>query len=409
MTRKILLYLLHSAYLALAASPLVLYAVDSAGGALWPALLLLAGASFAGNAVSRFLRSHRAPLALLVAALAAVGAALLPMRPWSFLLALLNAVVALTGARRRWQDAETEFLDARVMGAGLILCAVIYLMGLFNGLPAVQVQVGYLAYAELMVSLLLINRQSVRSNAGSQARRMMRGNQALTWIFMVVLTLAAFFGALREAVGRGLRAAISALLGLFSGGESTGTVESGGGMGQMDLSSLGESGALPEWLQVLGTVILTLFAVAALLAFAGFVVYALWKAFRTLAERLRAWLQRFQEEGAEEYSEESEQMLSAESMRREIGRQIRKTVRRALTPPPRWGAMTPSERVRYVYACLLRRQSKVAPGAVAMTPEQLCQSAELDPDFAELYDRVRYGQREPSAEEAERWRGAAKP
>ena len=155
--------------------------------------------------------------------------------------------------------------------------------------------------------------------------------------------------------------------------------------------------------------ILTLFAVAALLAFAGFVVYALWKAFRTLAERLRAWLQRFQEEGAEEYSEESEQMLSAESMRREISRQIRKTVRRALTPPPRWGAMTPSERVRYVYACLLRRQSKVAPGAVAMTPEQLCQCAELDPDFAELYDRVRYGQREPSAEEAERWRGAAKP
>ena len=321
----------------------------------------------------------------------------------------MNLVVALTGARRRWNEPETELIDARVMVAGLIVCAVVYLMGLFNGLPAVQARVGVLAYFYLVASLLLTNRQSVRTNAGGQARRMMRGNQALTWGFLAVLTLVAFFDALREAVGRGIRGALAALLRLIPQGQSTGTTESGGGMGEMDLSGLGEGTPLPEWVQVLGTVILTIVATAALLALAAFALRALWKGAQALAARLREWMQRFQEAGAEEYSEESEQLLSAESMRREIGRQIRSRVRRALTPPPKWSAMTPNERVRYAYACLLRRQKKTCPQAAAMTPEQLCRSAEVDPAFAALYDRVRYGEGQAAPDEAGRWRGAAKP
>ena len=98
--KKLLLYLLHSAYLALTAAPVVLYAAASAGAPAWPAMLLLCGASFAGNAVSFFLRERRALFALLAAGLAAAGAALLPLFPWSLLLAAMNLVVALTGARR---------------------------------------------------------------------------------------------------------------------------------------------------------------------------------------------------------------------------------------------------------------------------------------------------------------------
>ena len=59
--KKLLLYLLHSAYLALTAAPVVLYVAASAGAPAWPAMLLLCGASFAGNAVSCFLRGRRAP------------------------------------------------------------------------------------------------------------------------------------------------------------------------------------------------------------------------------------------------------------------------------------------------------------------------------------------------------------
>lgn len=407
--KKLLLYLLHSAYLALTAAPVVLYAAASAGAPAWPAMLLLCGASFAGNAVSCFLRERRALFALLAAGLAAAGrraAAPLSLEPAA------RRDEPRRGAHGRAaqvERAETELIDARVMVAGLIVCAVVYLMGLFNGLPAVQARVGILAYFYLVASLLLTNRQSVRTNAGGQARRMMRGNQALTWGFLAVLTLVAFFDALREAVGRGIRGALAALLRLIPQGQSAGTTESGGGMGEMDLSGLGEGTPLPEWVQVLGTVILTIVATAALLALAAFVLRALWKGAQALAARLREWMQRFQEAGAEEYSEESEQLLSAESMRREIGRQIRSRVRRALTPPPKWSAMTPNERVRYAYACLLRRQKKTCPQAAAMTPEQLCRSAEVDPAFAALYDRVRYGEGQAAPDEADRWRGAAKP
>lgn len=234
--KKLLLYLLHSAYLALTAAPSSCTPPRRPGRPAWPAMLLLCGASFAGNAVSCFLRERRALFALLAAGLAAAGAALLPLFPWSLLLAAMNLVVALTGARRRWNEPETELVDARVMVAGLIVCAVVYLMGLFNGLPAVQARVGVLAYFYLVASLLLTNRQSVRTNAGGQARRMMRGNQALTWGFLAVLTLVAFFDALREAVGRGIRGALAALLRLIPQGQSAGTTESGGGMGEMDLS-----------------------------------------------------------------------------------------------------------------------------------------------------------------------------
>ena len=44
-----------------------------------------------------------------------------------------------------------------------------------------------------------------------------------------------------------------------------------------------------------------------------------------------------------------------------------------------------------------------------MTPEQLCRSAEVAPAFAALYDRVRYGEGQAAPDEADRWRGAAKP
>ncbi len=404
--RKFLFYLLHSAYLLLTVAPAALYISAASGCALAVPLLLFGACSFLGNALSRYVRKRRALFSVLAALLAVFGALLLPLWPWNVMLSVIAAVVLLTGARRRWGEAETAFLDARLLGAGLLLSAVVYILALFNGVPGVRDRVGLLAYFYLVLSLLLLNRQSVRLNAGRQAGRMMRGNQALTWVFLALLTLAAFFSALRDAVGRGLRAALRALLSLFAGSGSGAPTEAGGGMGQMDLGALGgDSTPLPQWLQVLGTVLLTVIAVAALLALAAFLGLALWKGLRALSARLRAWLQRFREEGGEDYAEESEQLLSPESMRRELGQSLRAAVRRALTPPPRWSAMTPAQRVRFVYAALLKRE---AGAAQALTPQALCRCAGVEEAFAALYDRVRYNGEEPEAQEAERWRSAAK-
>ena len=60
--KKLLLYLLHSAYLALTAEPVVLYAAASAGAPAWPAMLLLCGASAARSLrCSRPALRRRAP------------------------------------------------------------------------------------------------------------------------------------------------------------------------------------------------------------------------------------------------------------------------------------------------------------------------------------------------------------
>ena len=83
---------------------------------------------------------------------------------------------------------------------------------------------------------------------------------------------------------------------------------------------------------------------------------------------------------------------------------MKRRARRLFTPPPRWGALTPVQRVRAVYQHLLEQQKRIAPNAVTLTPEELCARADRDAAFARLYDRARYSDNEITAQEAETYR-----
>ena len=70
----------------------------------------------------------------------------------------------------------------------------------------------------------------------------------------------------------------------------------------------------------------------------------------------------------EEYADQSEQMMTAQSMGKQLMDEWRVRVQKRLRPAPRWSALTPRQRVRTVYGHILNREVKIRPGAAAQTP-----------------------------------------
>ena len=405
--KKVLRLLVYSVYLTLTGISVVFLAADLAGRSPLAGIGMLALCCAAGYAVSGYVKERRALAGLLTTlALTAASIALLPYGGWNVLLALVYAVAMILAARHDWSAPETQLVDARLLPVGLVACGLTYLVALINLCETAKPQIGYALYGYLVLSVLLINRKSVRDNAGGQAGRMMRGNQALAWGFAAVLTLAVFFRPLQSAVWNGLRWLISAILSLFDGKATVSeTVSSGQAAEQLDLSALGgQERTMPPWLETLGNIVLYAVTIVALLALAAFLGWAVWKGIRQLSAALMRWLHGFGSSGGEDYAEESEQLMTAQSMGQQLRDEMKRRVRRLFTPPPRWSALTPTERVRAVYKHLLEQQQRVAPTAVNLTPEELCARAEKDAAFARLYDRARYSDQPVDGQEAEAFR-----
>lgn len=404
---RFLRFLRSGAYLTFTALCSVYFLAALAGGGPLPGALAVAAGAFAGYAVSGFLSGHRALVSFAaLAALAAGAVLLLPYGGWNVGMAVLSAACLLTGARHDWNNPEVEPIDVRLLSAGLTASLTTYLLAVLNGMDAVKAPIGYTTYAYLSVSILLVNRKSVRVNGGGQARRMMRGNQILSWAFVAAMTGVVFFGRLQSAVAGGLKWLVAAFFGLFSqaGGQGE-QMPSQGPAGEMDWSALGgQENSWPPWVQAVTTALLYTVAAVVLLALAAFVAWSLWQAVKSLRAWLQEWLKRFEPGGAEEYAEESEQMLSAQSMGRQMLDEWKKRVRGALKRPVRWSALTPRERVRRVYAQLLRREAHAAPGCACLTPAQLCARLGKAQEFAALYGRARYSDEEIDAGEAEKYR-----
>ena len=402
---------IYALYLTLTGISVVFLAADFAGRSPLAGIGMLALCCATGYAVSGYVKERRALAGLLTTlALTAASIALLPYGGWNVLLALVFAVAMILAARHDWTEPETQLVDARLLPAGLVACALTYLIALINLCETAKPQIGTALYGYLVLSVLLINRKSVRDNAGGQAGRMMRGNQALAWGFAAVLTLAVFFRPLQSAVWNGLRWLISAILSLFDGRPSASEpIASGEAAGQPDFSALGgDERTMPLWLETVGNVLLYAVTIVALLALTAFLGWAIWKGIRQLSAALMRWLHDFGSSAGEDYAEESEQLMTAQSMGRQLRDEMKRRARRLFKPPLRWSALNPAQRVRAVYQYLLEQQQRVAPTAVNLTPEELCVRAEKDAAFARLYDRARYSDHEITEQEAEAYRSYLK-
>ena len=411
MKRKVFRCLLYAFYLTATVFPAAVLLSGLAEGSILPAMIAFALAAIGGSVLSVFVRERRALwTAGLIAAACAGSVLLLPYGGWNYVCAIGCGVVVPVGVCR--DQEENALIDVRLMIAGLFCAGLSYIVAMLNLIDWIRPVIGYGAYAYLMLSLLLLNRSAVKQDAGGQAGRMMRGNQALTLLLAVVMTIVVFIAPLQRAVANGLRWLITSFFNLFAGGNvSDGVVSGGEQAGQMDLSALGgEERVMPEWLQILSTIVLTVVAVAAVLALLVLMVRQIVRWLKALWNWLAELWQKWNGSGgsAEEYADQSEQMMTAQSMGKQLMDEWRARVQKRLRPVPRWSALTPQQRVRTVYGQILNREAKVRPEAAAQTPQELCESTKHDEAFAALYDRARYSDETVTEQEAERFRAYLK-
>jgi len=409
---KLIRFILYSVYLTLTGSGIVYLAAGILGIAPWAGIGMLAAACALGYAISGFVKVRIALMAILAAvAAAAATLLLLPYSGWNVVLMGLNIVCLIIGARHNWLEEDTRLINVRLLTAGLVISVLGYFVAILNGGEAALPQIGYTMYVYSCMTVLLVKRRSIQVNAGTQARRMMRSNQLLAWGFVGVFSLAVFFGPLQKAVGALLRNAIVAFFELFNSEDTSGGYVSSGAeaSGEMDLSFLDDDvKEWPAWLQFLSDAFLYTITILAVLGLAVLLVWAMIRAGKELSKYLKNWFATFGSYGNDEYSEESEQMLTAQSMRKQLQEDLTRRVKKIFERPVRWNALTPSQRVRHVYKYLLEREKRISVSAENLTPHQLCERAEKDARFAEIYGRVRYAQEEVTAQEAENWRSYLK-
>ncbi len=411
--KKLMRLGIYGSYMALLVLPAVCVIAEKAGGSWgWGALMMWCCA-VAGYAVSGFVRKRK-PLLMALAMAADVLAFgfLMPYGVWNWVLGGFAAILTVIASRHDWNDGDIYYIQPKLIVVGLLLGVIFYIIAFINAYRAATAQVGYALYFFVVATIVLVNFRSVRNNAGNQAKRMVRGNQMMTWGFLGILTLAVFFGPLQKAIGDALKAALIWFFALFKvGGPSETPTQSAEQVTdpQMDWSLLGEEAfEWPKWVQVLSNVIIYTVVTVALIALLAFMAVVLYKAIRALSEYLKRWFSNFSAAATEDYAEESEQLMSAQSMTRQFRDDVAKRVKKFFARPARWGSLTPAQRVRHVYHEMLEREVEITENAKNLTPQELCKRAEKDERFAALYDAVRYADKEVAAEVVEPFKGYLK-
>ncbi|MDR2513620.1 MAG: hypothetical protein LBD02_00215 [Christensenellaceae bacterium] len=262
----------------------------------------------------------------------------------------------------------------------------------------------------LSLTILLVNRDAIQQAAGTQARRMLAGNQALSFLLIGLIALLAFAVPIKNAFVR-LMAWLFSLL-LRPGDDAP--AESGdpppAEADGLVLPELGEAAPLPPWLEAALQVLSQVFSTLCMLFFIGLMLYCLYRLFHDAIWSFLRFLQGLfaQPDGGFGYTEESEALLSAEGMGRQIRHDLALRFKRLLARPLPFERLSPAGQMRRLYQIALKKALPGLPHAQSLTPEQFAKAVHAPEGFAADYTLARYGARpfEGDAPEAYRrnWR-----
>ena len=398
--------LLKGLYLSAVPLPILYFIAAKTETPLFPSILFMTLYSLSGYALSVYIEKRRLVVFLsLLAASVLCAVFILPYRLWNIVMVILSVAVLSVGTFHNLNDEATRLIDTRILAAGLTVAAIFYFVAFVSVQNAVMPVIGYTAYVFLCVSLILVNRSTVRQNTGRQQKRILQGNQAMTAVFLVLLTVLAFITPISRAIGNAVKWVIAQLYSLFDHpGESAMQDTSGGEMmGDMFEALGGQDKVLPHWVEVAGNILLYVLTVAGLLGILAFLVWAISKFAKEIWQKLKALFARDNGE-FDDYTEESEQMVSSASLGKMFRDEVRNRIRKAFTPPVHFSSLSAREKVRYLYQKVLSEGEKVTSDAQSMTPQELCGRLDKEKEFGELYDKVRYSDHEIKDSEATRFR-----
>ena len=364
-------------------------------GQLWIGILLPAAALLLAGGAG-LLPARRRVLGLLafIALMAAVcGALFVPANPWAMLLLLpcmLNMLLFLPAMAR----PVHEEWPVTLLGAGIALHIVAQFIkhnALFQSVAAL---LPWIFAAYLIGCLFSVNRSLLMSNSPTAFQPLLKQNRLLLSALCVAAVLLANLRSVAAAIRTAITWAVTAvaaavvwLLSLFYvENETAGPPESAHAF--EGLGEAAEPSLLSQILEIVFMVVAGLLAAVLLYFAAKQLRKLLRKLFRAILERLQAYRQKI----AADYVDTSESLLHWDDLRQTAKARVGKIKRRYLPTP--WEKLTPAERVRRVYALLLRRQR--AQTDPAQTARETLQSGALrlpgaDAEaLAALYDQARY-------------------
>ena len=410
MIRRILCKAYAAGLLYLAALPLFLLpAAALVPDLVWLcALLPVPALALAGAA--GLLPARRRTIGLLLAVLiAAAGCALLflPARPLAMLLFLPCLLLMLLFLPAMARPMHQEW-SASQLGIGVLVyiaAQFIKILPLFTGVAAALTW-GFVVY--LIACLFAFNRLVVMGTGSSAAKPLLRKNRRLLAAVCLLALLLANLNAVAAAIRAAVQWIITAVMRVLEWAAALFiTEQTAGDSGGASLGGLAEASEPSLFAQIMKiamTVIGALIVAVLLWFLLKRLMRVLKSAFHTIIERLQAYRQKI----SADYDDQSESLLDWEEMKETAAVRINRLKRRYLPTP--WEKLSPAQRVRRVYALLLRRQKEPDP---ARTARETLSSGilNLQPDdaaaLAALYDRARYSAHPISAQDADELRRRA--
>jgi hypothetical protein len=381
------------------------------------AVLLIPLAALALTYVAGLFTGKRRRLAFLLAMLLQAllcASLLLPLNPWSAFLFLPCLVMMLL-----FMPALNRPLGLEWSTSQLSQGVVLHLIGqAVKGLPVLE-GAGYVLSlffsGYLIWCLFAFNRYVLLDASGAEQSppvKLLQKNRRILAVFALIAILAAnykSFETLVLAVWDFLKRAFATILIWLSSllPELAPTGDQGAQQG-LDLSAFGEASEPSAFSQFLENVLTVLAVIVAALLLL-FALRQLYRLIKKLMKNLMARIRDYSRAIGEGYTDKTESLLDWGEVARSAKERWESFAQRHKKPPA-WESLSPKDKIRRVYALLIKRLKNTMP---SLTAREALQSGDLSlpPDCAQqiatLYEQARYSDHPISPEDAANVRKSA--
>ncbi|MDO4740829.1 MAG: hypothetical protein Q4A66_09205, partial [Eubacteriales bacterium] len=242
------------------------------------------------------------------------------------------------------------------------------------------------------------------------------GNRIMTVVFACIAGLVIFWSQLQDAAGRFGKWVLLMILRFlyFIGQLLSGEESQGGQQQQMDPTAMfaefGETETSSFWAFLEKVAVVLAIVIGVVL-----VVLALRVVFRLILRglrHLREYMARFAQVTGEDYEDEQIDLFDLDDLREQTKERLQKAMRRLTRRTKKWDDMDAREKVRFsvrqLYAKAGYTNGELNPLTIREAAPKLPSTPFGEERLADLYEKARYSQTEPTAQEAEELRKAVK-
>jgi hypothetical protein len=333
---------------------------------------------------------------------------LLPMNPWSAFLFLPCLVMMLF-----FMPAINRPLGLEWSTSQLSQGVVLHLIGqAVKGLPVFE-GAGYTLSlffsGYLILCLFAFNRYALLDASGAEQSppvKLLQKNRRILAVFALIAILAASWQSFETAVlavWEFLKRAFATILIWLSSllPELAPSGDQGAQQG-LDLSAFGEA-SKPSAFSLILEKVLTVLAVIVAALLLLFALYQLFRLIKRLMKNLLVRIRDYTRAIGEGYTDKTESLLDWGEVARSAKERWESFAQRHKKPPA-WESLSPRDKVRRVYALLIKKLKNSTP---SLTAREALQSSELSlppaqaQQIASLYEQARYSDHPISPEDAD--------